>query len=190
MWEYFLSSIIICCKPLAQTKTIFSVNTFPETFCLFPLIQPMPRPFYAKLLCHAMALLHATCRLHASLYCSLTRLSSHAVTLNEVDELKKPQSSELVWLWLSGHVQKEHSLAWRLAVARLPDFGRCYDPVVEVVVPAWWLFQQRCLSCGQGLVGRCPSLCTRFESFIGAVVHSNPLSTCSSLQHSTTPCKQ
>ena len=109
--------------------------------------------------------------------CSLTRLSSHGLTLKEVADLKKPQSSERVWLWLSWHVQKEHSLAWRLAVARLPHFGRCYvSVVVEVIVPAWWLFQQSCLSCGQGLVGRCPSLCTCFESFIGAVVHSNPLS--------------
>ena len=123
--------------------------------------------------------------------CSLTRLSSHGLTLNEVDDLKKPQSSKLVWLWLSWHVQKEHSLAWRLAVARLPHFGRCYvSVVVEVVVPAWWLFQQSCLSCGQGLVGRWLSLCTCFESFIGEVVHSNPLSTCSPLQHSATPCKQ
>ena len=81
-----------------------------------------------SLLCQAALSCHgiASCNLsawHASLYCSLTRLSSHAVTLNEVDELKKPQSSELVWLWLSGHVQKEHSLAWRLAVARLPDWA-------------------------------------------------------------------
>ena len=86
--------------------------------------------------------------------CCSTRLPSRGLTLNEVDDLKKPQNSELVWLWLSWHVQKEHSLAWRLALARLPHSGRCYvSVVVEVVVRAWWLFQQSCLSCVKGWQG-------------------------------------
>ena len=112
--------------------------------------------------------------------CSLTRLSSHALTLNEVDYLLETPKLRTC-LALVVLTRAKRTFFGMTASCGSPPFGRCYvSVVVEVVVPAWRLFQQSCLSCGQGLVGRCPSLCTCFESFICAVVHSNPLSICSS----------